>query len=280
MGKSAFITCAVAAALSLGVVCVVRADRPVPIGKADVTFSYMTDAGPRELHSQVDYSGRGRGDVIPLGGDPNIGYFNSVNNFGRRPLVEGGMRDQESLLAQAFFKPEGNTTEFFAGIVKGGDLTLEVRNIEFDKPVYFMMNTFLFHRLWDVDQVDLLDMPYHHVHNQDTATDPFRDLEKFIPLIFHEQPMPDYRLGTLTGPYRPTIFGEGTSTLGFRVTVPYDFMMSFEEMGQEVPPGLPAPFGFLEPFHFHYEFAVSYVPEPATGALLAAGALLALRRRC
>jgi hypothetical protein len=251
--------------------------RPVPVGEADVSFTYMTAGGPRVLQSSFDYSGRGPQDVRPLGGDPNIGYFNSVNVFGRRPLIEGAVREGESLLAHAFFKPMPRNEDFFADIIEGSELTLEIRNIQFDEVVYFEEDTFMMHRLWDADQVDQLDEPYVNLHDHDTGTDPFRDFEAFFPLVFTDQPVPNYALGSLAG--RIEYFGEGTQTLGFRVTVPYSMLDNFENNGQEVPPGLPAPFGFLEPFHFHYELVVSNVPEPGAVLLLLSGLPLVLRRR-
>lgn len=135
------------------------ADGPIPIGEADVTFSYMTDSGLRVLESSVDYSGQSSQDVIPLGGDPNIGYFNSVNSFGRRILVDGAVREEESLLTHSLFKPPGNSTEFFADIVEGAWLTLEVRNIHLDRPAWLQHDTVMMHKNWDADQVDRLPPP-------------------------------------------------------------------------------------------------------------------------
>jgi hypothetical protein len=63
------------------------------------------------------------------------------------------------------------------------------------------------------------------------------------------------------------------------LSVPYERLRHFEDVGQEVPEDLPAPFGFLEPFHFHVEFVVSSVPEPGAAVLLLGGSFYALRRR-
>lgn len=252
-------------------------DGPVPMGESNVRLSYQTSDGEEVRQSNVDYSGRGPGDVIPLGGDPRFGYFNSVNAFGRRGLIDGAVHEGESLLAHALFKGMPRSEDFFADMVEGSDIVLEVTNIQFDEIVYFEEDTFMMHMLWDADQVDLLDEPYVNLHDHNTEAENFREFEDFFPLVFTDRPVPNYALGAMAG--RVEYFGEGTDTLGFRVTVPYSMLMNFEEMGQEVPDGLPAPFGFLEPFHFHYEFVVSRVPEPATAMLLLAGLPIVIRRR-
>lgn len=250
---------------------------PIPLGEADVTFSYMSDTGMRVLNSSVDYSGVDSGDVIPLGGSSEIGYFNSLNLFGRRPLIDGAIRDNESLLTHAFFKPNtDHSVDFFDGIVADTSVTLEVRNIQFAEPVWIQHDTVMMHKLWDVDQVDLLPNFYINVHNQDTETDPFRDSDDFFPLVFNNFPRPNYDLAALSD---FEVFDDGTHTIGFRITVPYSRLRNFEDVGQSVPPGLPAPHGFLEPFHFHVEFAVSNVPEPATAMLLLTGLSFIFRRR-
>lgn len=115
------------------------------------------------------------------------------------------------------------------------------------------------HKMWDADQVDWLYYFYINVHNHDTGTDPFRDFDDFFPLVFMNLPSSNYDLGVLTGPRGIEVFGDGTDTLGFRITIPYQNLRHFEDVDQQVPVGLPAPFGFLEPFHFHVEFVVAAV---------------------
>ncbi len=251
---------------------------PIPIGEADVTFSYMTTSGLRILEGQYDYSGEGPADVVPLDGDPNLGYFNSVNTFGRRILVDGAVYEDESLLTHSFFKAPGHADDFFADIVEGAWLTLEVQNIHFAEPVLLQEDTVMLHKNWDADQVDQLPDFYINVHNHDTGTGPFRDFEDFFPLVFMDFPI-NFELGALSGDSAIEIFGQGTDTLGFRITFPYDRFRHFEDVDQEVPPGLPAPFGYLEPFHFHLEFVVAPIPEPATALILLGGLLHGLRRR-
>ena len=119
---------------------------PIPIGEADVTFSYMTNSGLRVLEGQHDYSGTGPSDVVPLDGDPNLGYFNSVNTFGRRTLVNGAVSEDESLLTHSFFKAFGHADDFFADIVEGAWLTLEVQNIHFAEPVWLQEDTVMLTR--------------------------------------------------------------------------------------------------------------------------------------
>ena len=258
---------------------------PIPIGLADVTFSYMTDEGLRVLSEQRDFSGTDHEDAVPLGGDMNLGYFNAVNFFGTRPAVPGLIGPDETLLAHAFFKDHENehADQFFAGIVDGASLTLEVENIKFDQPVYIQQDTALFHRQWDADQVDQLENFYINLHNYNTLKDPFRDFDAFFPSIFTDFPEPNYSLATLdgSGPDEGTLefFGDGTDTVGFKLTVPYSMFRHFEDVDQTVPEGLPAPFGFLEPFHFHFEWLISSVPEPTAALLLAAGGMILVRRR-
>lgn len=252
---------------------------PIPIGEADVSLSYMTDSGLRVLSSSVDYSGKSSNDAIPLGGDARVGYFNSVNSFGRRPLIDGAIRDDESLLTHSIFKPPAHDTNLFPDIVAGSSITLEVQNIHLTEPGFVQRDTVLMHKIWDADQVDQLPNFYINLNDHDTGTDPFRDFADFFPLVFTDFPVPNYDLAALSGPSELEVFGDGTDTLGFRITVPYDRFRNFEDVTQQVPPGLPAPFGFLEPFHFHVEFAVSSVPEPGAALMLLAGCPYVLRRK-
>lgn len=262
----------------------VHAAQPIPIGIADVTLSYETNSsGLRVLQDQFDYSGTGPGDVAPLDGDPNIGYFNSVNLFGRRPLVPGGIGPDESLLAHAFFKTPNHANDFFNDIAPNQSLTFSVQNMQFANPVFLQTDTVMMHKLWDVDQLDAVDIansPFLHLqaHNHNTQTDPFRNFADFFPGVFSDFP-PNYELGTLPA---LQVTGNGTTNLGFSVTFPYEIFRHQEEDPQNpltIPGGLPAPYGFLEPFHFHLELVVSEVPEPATLALLLAAGPLLLRRR-
>lgn len=271
---------ATATTILLAIAASAPATGPIPIGAADVTISYMSDTGPRVLTDAFDYSGTNANDALPIGGDPDITYFNAVNSFGRRPLVTGAVHENESLLTHAVFKPPAHTTELLPGIVEGGSVTLDVQNIEFATPVFLQDDTVMLHRMWDADQSDQLPNFYFNMHNHDTLTDPFRDSDDFFPFIFNDFPVPNYDYGAASSISTFIATGDGTNTLGFTLTIPYDRFRNFEDVDQAVPAGLPAPFGFLEPFHFHLEFAVSSVPEPTAGlALLGLLACGPLRRR-
>jgi hypothetical protein len=255
---------------------------PVPLGAADVSLSYTSSTGVVTRSSQVDYSGFSPADAMPLGGDANLGYFGSVNSFGRRTSVPGAIGAEESLLTHAFFKPGDFSGDFFTDITSDSDVTLTVENIQFASPVYFQNDTGLMHKFWSAGQLDAVDLAsgflHSQAHNQDTVTDPFRDFDDFFPAVFSNTPV-NYALGTL-GSFAVT--GNGTNTLGFSLTAPYQIFRHFEEdLGNPltIPAGLPAPHGFLEPFHFHYEIVVSEVPEPATALLIGLGALAMIRRR-
>jgi hypothetical protein len=135
-------------------------------------------------------------------------------------------------------------------------------------------STFLFHTLWRDTQVDaLFPHHYHHQHNLHTETNPFRDASDFSRGgLFSDSPT-NYVLADVS----PVFGGNGTRMLSLSVRIPYDLLKNLEEMGHShVPPGLPAPHGFLEPFHFHFEYIV--VPEPAS-LLLFSPLLFLLRRR-
>jgi len=257
---------------------------PVPVGSADVTFSYMTDSGLYSTTDSVDFSGTGHDDATPLGGNKNLLYFNSVNVFGRRALVPETIGPEETLLAHAFFKDHGNHAVYFEGILnENTPVTLEVQNIHFEVPGYIQQETALWHKQWDADQADELfesgGSLYINVSNHDTLTDPFRDFKEFFPQVFTDFPEPNYALAAIAGDVE--WFGDGTDTIGFKVTYPYSMFKHFEENKDlPVPEDLPAPFGFLEPFHFHFEYLISSIPEPTTALLL--GALLpwlVIRRR-
>ncbi|RJP37061.1 MAG: hypothetical protein C4547_06385 [Phycisphaerales bacterium] len=236
-----------------------RGERPTPIGTARTTLTYMTHSGPRVLTGEVDFNGRGPRDAVQLSpDDENIHYMNSYNAFGRRLLAIGALYDNESLISHSFFKETLETRrlkDYFADIKAGSAITVEVRDIKFDRRVEFQMDTFMMHKLWDIDQMDQLPDPYIQFYNHDTASRAFRDLDAFFPNVFSDSP-PNYRLGTLLESGKIEVAGGGTTSLSVRITIPYAIFKHFEERGQKAPPGLPAPYGFLEPWHFHIEYAV------------------------
>jgi len=255
------------------------AEPPVPMGTSTTTVSYQTAAGPVSFSDDRNYNGLTPSDATILGGAPNIKSFNSANHFGRRTELAGSnpayahiIGPDETLLAHTFFKIN-NGNDYFPGIVAGSDLTVTVNNIRFAGPVTVVPSTFLFHTLWIDTQVDQLDHPYHHLHNLHTAS-PFRDSADFFDGgLFSDFPEPNYTLANVS----PMFTGNGTDTLGFSITIPYDPLRNLADEGHGHPPhGLPAPHGFLEPFHFHVEYVVT--PEPATFFLLAP-VLLLFRRR-
>lgn len=251
----------------------------VPLGPANVSISYETAGGIQTFSDDRAFTGTGPTDATVLAGAPNIKVFNSQNSFGWRTQVPGAQYPGESVLTTSFFKAD-NDVDYFPGILENSNVTVTVSGIQFSSPAEIDVSTFMMHTLWDADQVDLIEFPYVHVHNFHTATDPFRDFDAFVNAgVFTDFPHQGYALADFT----PQFTGQGTTTLGFTVSIPYDLLKHLDEMhnhhGNEVPPGLPAPHGFLEPFHLHIEYIVA--PEPSSLTLLAvtAGAIARRRRR-
>lgn len=266
---------------------VVADARPIPTGMGTTTVSYMTHHGMVSYSGQRDYAGTGPGSATPLGMAPNIAAFNSVNSFGRRPLVDivfpNTIRENESLVTNAFFKINNNG-DYFPGLEHHGNVTIRIENMTFSEPVTVLRNTFMFHTFWLSSQVDQFPPAetYLNLHNHHTAVHNFRDLHEFeLSGIFAHGGGGGHGHGDNAGfgDVNPIITGDGTmaNPLSIELTVPYHLFANFEQTDQAVPPGLPGPQGFLEPFHFHLEYIV--VPEPMTLGLLGAGSLLALMRR-
>ncbi|MBI4718798.1 MAG: hypothetical protein HY763_13405 [Planctomycetes bacterium] len=256
---------------------------PLPVGNCTTTVAYITDAGPVSFSGDRDFSGIGPQSSQPLGAAPNVTTLNAVNLLGFRPRVDTvfpeAIGDGESLLYHGIYKkPDAYNGEFFPGLVVGGDLTITVSNIRFAEPVTVDESTFLFHTFYDAEQVDQLGAgAYEHLHNHHTATDPFRDEHHFASANVFDHGHHG-AANTVLADVRPVIIGNGTDTIGFTLTVPYDLLKSLEQTTQPVPPGLPGPQGFLEPYHFHIEYVVA--PEPASWLSLAVAALtLRLARR-
>jgi hypothetical protein len=207
-----------------------------------------------------------------------------VGVFGRRAagvLLNNPAHDHvilpgESLVSHAFFKID-NSGAYFPNLITGGNVTVSITNIKFAEPVNLVLDSLMLHAKWN-GQADTLPSPYFQLDDHHTVTESFRDFDDFREVgLFANFPTPNYVLGNnLIG---WTVSGDGTDTLSLEAVIPYDVFRNLEESdpGQTVPPGLPAPQGFLEPFHFHIEYLV--VPEPTTLVLVGTGGLVLLRRR-
>ncbi len=266
------------------------AQRPVPVGSSRITVSYETATGPVSFSGDRDYLGDAMGpsNATNLDEASNIRAFNAVNSFGRRtflsninPMFADVLREDESLIAHAFFKIDF-ADDYFPGIVEGGVITITVDEVKFDQPVVVDRNTVMLHSLWNT-QADQLNPPYIDLHNHQTRTSQFRDISEFIAGgVFGEFPVPNYALGVLA----PVVSGQGTDTLRITARIPYGLLRHLEDQGQSVPGGLPAPQGFLEPFHFHVEYAVAFaddtsaVPTASQWSYLTMAAILLVTSGC
>lgn len=243
---------------------------PAPIASSHVTVSYKTTA--TELSGDRDFAGGVPG--TPLDAPfTNVRAMNSINDFGRRtallsnPSFADALGPDESLISHAFFKklPEGfGLEDFFPNLdftsEETSRITVRVDAIHFDEPVDVRMNTVMLHVKWN-DQVAQLSKPYVGLDDHFTVTPVFRDQNHFEAAgIFASFPAPNF---VINSPDVDIVFGGlGTDTLSLEVSFPYRLLKNLEEMGQNTPPpALPAPQGFLEPFHFHIE----YVVAPITG---------------
>jgi hypothetical protein len=271
----------IALAVALAMAHVALADGPLPVGNSSITVQYSTTTGMVNANGFRDYTGSQHHDATVLPGAPNLTAFSSVNDFGRRgqllfnPQYANVIRPGESLIAHAFFKTEeGHHDAFFPDLSGDGRIHLTTRDT-FDRPVQVDPDTFMFHVLWDDMQNQELDQPYLWIDDHYTITPNFRDLDTFLQAgLFSNLPTPNYVQNSADLQY--TISGDGTNTIQIELSFPYDLLRNLEEQGQTVPDHLPAPGGFLEPFHFHIEYVV--VPEPATLSLLALGAGMLARR--
>ncbi|GIK15738.1 MAG: hypothetical protein BroJett003_07020 [Planctomycetota bacterium] len=240
---------------------------PEPIGTANITMRWMTMHGHEEVLTDVrDFTGRDHEDAVPLDGDHHINCFFSVNSFGIRTDVRGAIQEDESLIAHAFFKDHHDHSHDYFHMIESEDtrITIEITGIHFEHPVTVVRPTILLHKFWDADQVDRLSNFYINLHNYGLSTDLWRDFGLFFPNTFSDFPVPNYDLGEATSIGDVTVIGDGTNEISIIFSFPYSVFKHYEETGQDVPDGLPAPFGYLEPFHFHMEWIARghdpYVP--------------------
>ncbi|NOS99206.1 MAG: hypothetical protein HOP29_01100 [Phycisphaerales bacterium] len=264
------------------------AARPIPIGTAHTTVQYEDHSGTVTIAGDRNFNGAANLPQYLMGG--NVRSFSANNTFGRRydldnsqPMFSHVIGPDETLVAHSFFKNDIDG-DYFPGIALQHDshVTVSVTGMVFDQPVTVLESTFLFHTRWDEDQtVDAgLEHPYsgHGAHNFHTETDPFRNFDDFISGgVFSDFEHHNFALNDV----QPVFSGNGTpgSPLSMTMSLPYDMLINLGEhhdMPQAVLPGFPAPGGFLEPYHFHFEYVVT--PEPTTLAMVGA-ALLILRRR-
>jgi len=275
-----------------------KAAKPTTMGSNTIRIEYETTGGPANFMQTLGYGGATPQDAVNLDAATNVGAFNSVNDFGRRTAVLPGNSsvsgENESLVTHAFFKVDGNqqfdpSLDFFPEIDPESDITITVEDIQFDQPVSIVENSFLMHLFWNGLQVDSLGLDdqnqpraYDNLHNHYIPPD-FRDLDEFIGTgrPFTNDPIPNFAtfdqvtLADLDPQFNMT----GVDTFDLSFTFPYELLQHLQDDGMGVPQGsgLPAPGGFLEPFHFHLEYLVT--PEPSALTLVALGGLCATRRR-
>ncbi len=270
---------------------------PHPIGNATITVSYPMMSG--ETYTAVEsrnFNGTNPSDATNFGDASNMSMFSSVDVFGRRAHVAQIFPEviapTESLLTFSWYKID-NSADYFPDIAEDAMVTVKVEGIHFAEPVQFHEDTYLFHNLWDPAQFETAilrglfetDMHGHYFH---TLTDPFRNTDKFqqVPGEFSPPGEMEHQTFGDIGPMI-TLLGDGTDTIGFIAEIPYMMFAHPHEMhdhmGDPLPgdpyEGLPAPHGFLEPYHFHFETLVSAVPEPGSLTMLCLGALALTRRR-
>jgi hypothetical protein len=267
---------------------------PVPVGTHSATVMYDDGAPPPAAFSAtLPYHGPGASlnDIEYFPGSSNLGAFTSFNTLGRRteviPLDPAVQAPNETLMRHGFYKfNSGNQInvddDFFAGIDVEGNVTVKIENITFDRPVQVRQKTFLLHMLWDIDQVDMLEMGGHHGHAYNAhhnlhLIDGFRNFSSFF--LGGSPEFVSHPANFALGDINPVVTHDAPNVIDVEITFPYRLLTHLEDMGMGIPDGvdLPAPGGFLEPWHFHLEYLV--VPEPGSLALLAGGALLLRRRR-
>lgn len=267
---------------------------PMPIGEATVTVSYQTmSGGTYTAIESRNFNGTNPSDATAFGDASNMSMFSSVNVFGRRAHVAQIFPEviapSESLLTFSWYKLNTGA-DYFPDIAHDATVTVKVEGIKFSEPVTFHRDTYLFHNLWDSQQFETAilrglfetDMHGHYFH---TLTDPFRDTDKFqqVPGEFSPPGEMEHQSFGDLAPYI-SLQGDGTDTISFVAEIPYMMFAHPHEghgdhMGGDPYEGLPAPHGFLEPYHFHFETLVSAVPEPATLTLLAIGSCALAGRR-
>lgn len=268
---------------------------PVPVGENTTTITYGTiDGGSASYPVTLGYHGPGASlnDIEHVPGSGNLGAFVAYNALGRRseviPLDPAVQAPNETLMRHGVYKFSAASQinvgdDFFTDIDVEGNVTFSVENVTFDRPVQVRMNTLLFHTLWDIDQVDMLGFDEHghphayNAHHNAHLVSGFRNFSSFFlggSPVFVSSP-PNYALGDIT----PIVTHDAPNVINVSITFPYRLLTHLEDMGMGVPAGsnLPAPGGFLEPWHFHLEYLV--VPEPGAAMLFAGGLLLAGSRR-
>lgn len=264
--------------------------RPVvlPNTQTTTTVSVTTNSNIASYSASVGYEGAVLSDAVPFSGS-NIRSFNSVNSFGRRTFVANSgpqhqvvlNKDTESLITHALFKVDFDSN-FFSSVDPNSTITIQVDDILFSEPVTVLDDTIMLHSLWRDAQVSQFPPAtrYQNPHNHFTIADPFRNAVNFFQTgVFVNFPVNHFVFNADGLGFG--VSGEGTDTLDITVSFPYSMLKHLQEEGQPVPEGLPAPGGFLEPFHFHLEYVVT--PEPSTlillGASVAFGAFRRSKRR-
>ncbi|MBL4810673.1 MAG: hypothetical protein JKY43_11520 [Phycisphaerales bacterium] len=219
--------------------------------KPTMTVRWMTKNGPRELSAQMPY-GPPTGGVILQSNNSNQNHKDAQSNI-RAYLALGGSRvdtgagHPKGLVIRAGLTKVENAKPFFAKIVPGSHVEIELQGVTLSEPIQYHQGTGIMHLKYAIGDLLACSLP-GTARNQYLLSDPKDSLGGRV--VPGENATPGALQGTnkSDGSFNITVNPNDPTTMGYIVKIPYGYFRHLQDPWNSTLPGT-----FFEPIHLHAE---------------------------